>query len=928
MTELLERGAELAALAAGIERAGAGDGGLVLIEGPPGVGKTALLDACAEQARESGMRVLEARGDPVMRESPFAVVRELLAPTLGAQGRLEAGTAQLAAPVFAEGMGEAGGPDRLAGVMHGLHWLIADLADAAPLLVCIDDAHWLDTASARFMEYLARRAGSMPLLLALARRSGESEEPDGLAENAARVLEPRSLSEDAAGAVVRARLGPRADAELARACHRASGGNPFYLRELLDVLAEEPERPSIAAALAGGSIGTGAISRTVLVRLARLGPDCERIAEAAAILAPASPLRHAAELGGLDRDRARIAADRLRSVDLLAPSAAIAFAHPIVREVVAAELPPSRRAELHSTAARMLAREGAAPEAVAAHLMAAEPYAEAWAVEALRAAARRALSQGAPEIAAAYLRRALAEPPAATERLAVLVELGDAEARLPTPGHHGALREALGLVTDPEQRAEIALKLGLALFGAIRSEEGRAVLERALDEELSEPVAEELEQALIGGGIVDLAGAPAVLARAERHFERARRGEVDDPRMLSALALAGAAAGLPASEVAGMARAALDDERLSTQWFDDGYVSATVALGWADRLEEAAAAQDAGIEEAQRRGWSAMCMQLLALRADTALRAGELRLAEEHGQLARDLAAELGAAPSFASTALAGSLLERGSGAAALELLAPEPQPGSWPSVSSLALRGRAHVLCGEVELGVREMLEAHTRTAEAGLQLSAMVDWAGEATRALAQLGRLEEARNVAERELAEARACAAPRRLGMALAARGRLEPGSAGIALIEEGVSVLDTVAAPLEHAGALADLGDALLQSGEREAAREPLATALDVASRRGATVLAERARRDLIASGARPRRDVLSGVEALTPAESRTARMAVGGLTNKAIAQMLFLSTKTVEKHLSQAYLKLGIAGRQELAGALVAQNVGGGAAKE
>ncbi len=927
VTELLERGAELAALADAVARAVAGDGGVALIEGPAGIGKTCLLSACEREGGAAGMRVLDARGDPVTMGSPFAAARELLAPAHTAP--LE-GPARLAAPVFAEAEAEPEGGDRLASVMHGLHWLVADLAEQAPLLICIDDAHWLDVASARFAASLGRRARSMAVLVVLARRSGEGADASGLAEIADPFLRLRALSPDAAETVVRARLGPLADRELSRACHHATNGNPFYLRELLDALALEPDGPSAAAALRSGSIAGGAIGRTVLVRLARLGGDCEQLAQAASILAPGSPLRHAATLAGLDRERAAAAADRLRSADLLAPPVELSFVHPLVREAVAGELLPSRRGELHAAAAEMLAEEGAAPDVVAAHLMSAEPYAEGWVVEALRRAARGALRQGAPDVAVPYLRRALAEPPAPGERLGVLIELGDAEAKLPVAQEHAALREALELATDPEQRAEIALKLALALFGAIRSDEGRRVIEGVLDAEprLPQRAAAELEQALIGGGIVDLGGARSVLARALPLLERAERGEVSEPRMLTALAMAGAAAGIPSDRVTAMARQALADERLFTQWLDDGYVTATVALTWADQLEESAAAQEAGIAEARRHGWSSMWMQLEALRAETALRAGDLRLAEEHGQPARELASELGAAE-FASLPLAGAALERGDAAQALALLEQGGrETATWPAVAALALRGRAHAAAGAPERGVTEMLDAAGRMAYAGLQLSVIVDWASDASRALAGLGRLDEALELADRELAEARVFGAPRRLGAALTMRGSLEPREGGLSMLAEAVSALEGSGARLEHARALIGLGTAMLRTGERERARAPLSLGLDIAHRCGGAVLASRARQELVASGARPRREALSGIDALTPAESRTARLAAGGLTNRAIAQTLFLSTKTVEKQLSQAYLKLGIAGRRELAEALAGQSVGVAPQKE
>ncbi|MGZ4172627.1 MAG: helix-turn-helix transcriptional regulator [Solirubrobacteraceae bacterium] len=169
---------------------------------------------------------------------------------------------------------------------------------------------------------------------------------------------------------------------------------------------------------------------------------------------------------------------------------------------------------------------------------------------------------------------------------------------------------------------------------------------------------------------------------------------------------------------------------------------------------------------------------------------------------------------------------------------------------------------------------------------------------------------RAIAERECRQAAAVGAPRRRGRALSSAGVV---SGDVARLREAVALTEFSGARLAHAGALTDLGTVLRGHGDREAARLALSASLDIAQRSGAVALASRARRELIASGARPRREALSGPDALTPAESRAVRMAAAGMTNREIAERLFLSAKTVEKHLSQAYLKLGVDGRRGLA---------------
>ena len=308
-------------------------------------------------------------------------------------------------------------------------------------------------------------------------------------------------------------------------------------------------------------------------------------------------------------------------------------------------------------------------------------------------------------------------------------------------------------------------------------------------------------------------------------------------------------------------------------------------------------------------------------RGQIAFRAGELDVAEMHSQRGIELGRELGpAAQQWATMWYAGTLLERGRGSEAAELLEAieftDELLGLWQGAVLLADRGRVRVALGELEPGVTDLLDADRRMAAEGYQLSVLNDWVPTAALALAKLGSREEAMELAERELQEAVAFGATRRHGMALSACGLLDPGPEGLALLDEAVRVLEGSGARLEHARALVNLGAGLRTRGERDRARDPLSRGLDIAQRCGAPALQERARAELVATGARPRRRALSGPDSLTPAELRTARMAAEGLTNREIAQALFVSTKTVEWQLSHVYMKLDIHSRKELAGAL------------
>jgi DNA-binding CsgD family transcriptional regulator len=921
--ELLERAAELSALGSALESVCDGAGRVVLVDGPAGIGKTALLDECARSANDMGLLVLRAQGDPVGMQSSFALVRELLQPRLQVAGdSMFEGAAAFARPVF-ELAGDGRASERDAGVaLHGLYWLVAGLAERAPLVLLIDDSHWIDQASARFVSYLGVRLDSLRVMMVLAARSGEGRAPAEL--GAGMLLRPAPLSEDAASELVRSVLGARADVEFCRSCHHATGGNPFYLRALTAAIAADGARPTAALAVRVRELGVESVVRSVLVRLARLGSDSERLAQALSILAPRSQLRLVAEVAGLDRAAAAAAADALRGADLLEPERALAFTHPIVREAVRSDLPGSRQADLHGRAARLLAAEGASSDSVAAHLLAAEPFGERWVVDSLRKAAREAMSRGAHVAAVTYLRRALDEPPAPDQRLDVLVETGIAETGLPTT-EFATLREALAMATEPGRRAEIALRLASALASVMRVVASSEVLEEiaAAADTLAPDLADRIHALVVACGVQDLSAPARMKPLVDRQLVRASRAESIHPALLVALAGTQIAAGEPAAGAAEpLLRAFADKRLLETPAL---YGAGCIVLTYIDQLEVAGRAADAALAVAQGIGSPLAFMSASNWRAMVDYRAGDLVAGEDHARGAREIAIESGA-PLFALTTLVRILRDRGDVRGAAQLLEgahpPEPGASTWQNAVLLAEIGQVKLALGELEEGLRLLVEADRRMRASGWSLSVMTNWAPAAAHALARLGRWDEAHALASRELAEARTFGAPRRLGIALSLCGGLDRGEPGLVWLREAVSLLESSPAKLECARALLNLGIGLRERGRREQAREPLWRAVELGGVCGADELVEQAHVELIASGARPRRTALSGPAALTPAELRAAKMAADGLTNRQIAQGLFVSTKTIESQLSQAYAKLGIRGRADVAEALAVRTPG------
>ena len=411
-----------------------------MLEGPPGIGKTCLVVAAGRHGRELGLTTLSARGSELERDFAYGVVRQLFeAPLVAApppeRAELIAGAAGHAAALF----GVAAAQEDMAGVLldpsfailHGLYWLCANLGGRCPLLLCIDDVHWADQASLRFLHYLGRRLEELPIAVVAASRPAQPG--DGAPVLAALAADPLAevfvlppLSERAVAELVRLGLGTGVEPGFAAACHEATGGVPFLVGELIRAIAETGIKPAATAASRVAALAPRAVSHSVVYRLSRLSAAARRLAPAAAVLGEAD-LRLAASIAGLAPGAAATAADELAAAGILEEGRPLRFIHPIVRAAVEADLPPGERAGLHAAAARRLANEGASAHRVAAHLLAADPAADDWVVDSLLSAARVAIASGAPGSAVAYLRRALAEPPSGQLRPVVLLELGFAE---------------------------------------------------------------------------------------------------------------------------------------------------------------------------------------------------------------------------------------------------------------------------------------------------------------------------------------------------------------------------------------------------------------------------------------------------------------------------------------------------------------------
>jgi DNA-binding CsgD family transcriptional regulator/tetratricopeptide (TPR) repeat protein len=928
--DLLERDTELAAIDAVISTAPGGDR-LLAIEGPPGIGKTSLVVEAKARAQEAGMQVLGARGSELERAFAYGVVRQLFEPFLArlrAEERAEllVGASALAAPVFDPAqLAVESAADTPLTTLHGLYWLTANVAARRSLLLAVDDLHWCDLPSLRWLAYLLPRMEGLSLVIVVGFRPGEPGEDPGLvgqivSDPLAETIRPAPLSPAAVARLVRETLSPDADDAFCSACHQETGGNPQLLRELVHELAAAGLAPIEANVRHLRELEGRAGSRAVAPRLTRLPSEATRLAQAVALLGDDADPRHAAALADLDEQAASAAARALARVDVLRPQPPFGFVHPLVRAGVYESLAPVDRALGHARAARLLGDTGADPERVSAHLLLAPLAADPQVVTTLREAARRAGARGASDSAVAYLRRALAEPPPEVERADLLLELGSAEAHI--SGEAAVyLHEAHALIDDPIRRAEASLLLGHQLLLLLRVEEADAVFTDALDELAGADA--ELER-LLEGWLIDTDWfAPSLHHKAVERLERIRSRPADttigEKLLLSQLALHDARAGASAAVTVPLARRALAGGTLLRE--QTAFVFPCIVLAQADRDEVLGVYEDA-LADAHRRGstaaWAAAKVfraQVFVLRGDLAEAEADAREALAAGKTWATTARFLGHSLAF----LAAALMEQGKLDDSAAALAHAGIDDSFDSASMLYLpdsRARLRLLRGDLAGGLEEMLEAGRRFEELGGRNPAFLAWRSQAALALLQLGKRDEAWPLASEELELARVWGAPRALGAALRAAGLVEGGQHGLVHLEEAVEVLKDSPAKLEHAKARTELGAALRRAKRRSEARDQLRHAVELATICGAVPLVQRAETELLATGARPRRIALSGLESLTPSERRVAEMAAAGHTNREVAQALFVTPKTVEVHLTSVYRKLGISSRSQLPNAL------------
>ena len=937
--ELLERGEEIERIEAVVAEASMGRGRLAVVEGPAGMGKTALLAAVRTAASDRGVRVLRARAHELERDFAFGVVRQLFEPLLAEATKKERlfllqGAAGVAASILA--LPGAAAPESSSSaavdpsfaILHGLYWLCVNAAVDGPLCLSVDDAQWADGPSLRYLAFLLTRLEELNVALVVAARPRDSNSDAELlssltTDRDAEVIRLRPLTRDAVARLIEARLDGDSDRAFVDACVRATRGTPFLVHELVDALAEAGIASSAEEAPYVERIGARTVGGSIRLRLRRLPEPAGRLARALAVLEQ-SDLHQLARLTDLTDVEAAHGADLLTSAGIFEPGRPLRFIHPIVRAALYAELSDAERAQRHRDAARLLAEQPGANERVAQHLLVSEPAADQWVVDQLTDAARAATRNGAPESTAVFLRRVLEEPPPPADRSRLLTSLGNAEASAGLEGWREHLQQAVDASSDPVEAAGAAMALGHALNRSQCFADAVTVLDRAssaLDPGQADLILR-LEAAAVVAGMNDLATAASLASRKKRLLERVADDRAAPREVVAAAALVSVLMNEPAEVGAGLAQRSLVDQ-CAHPGREATVARTNLSMLWAERYDQARPLLDAAIADARTGGDGGQLAVNLGGRSWLAFRRGEVRAAEVDARAAL-AATELPAPRMYRvlnASLLLDALVELGElheATQVLEQFDGDIESGSLTAAMLQFTRGRLRVALGRVADGLDDFLDVGNRLSLADVSCPSFLAWRSEAALAHLALGDRESATRLAEEELELARSFGTPRAIGVAARAAGVVAGGDRGEALLRVAVDELERGDAKLEHARAMADLGAMLRRRNRRTEARGLLRQALDAAHRVGAKRLAEFAEIELRATGARPRRVALSGVESLTASERRIAEFAATGLTNREIAQTLFVTTRTVEGHLTGVFRKLQVDSRADLDVALAA----------
>jgi DNA-binding CsgD family transcriptional regulator/tetratricopeptide (TPR) repeat protein len=907
---LLGRAAECEALDRLLLDVRASRSAVLVLHGEAGVGKTALLHYCARQA--SDFRIASVAGVECDMELPFAALQQLCASMLGRSDTLPVHQQTALRVAFGQSSGDA--PDRFR-VARAALGLLGEVAAERPLLCVVDDAQWLDAASAQVLGFVARRLMAESVAIVFAVR----DRPDQLGFAALPELAIGGLPTAEARALVASAVSGGLDAGVRDRLIAETRGNPLALLELTR------EAAPGGLGLVPAQELSERIEQSFLQRLERL-PEAARTLLLVAASEPVGDpvlLWRAAERLGIGRDPA---SDHTQG--LLAIGERVTFLHPLVRSAVYRSASPHERRAVHLTLAEVTDPH-AQPDRRAWHLAAAALGPDEEVASELERSAGRAQSRGGLAAAAAFLRRSVAltrDPAARTERA-----LAAAQASL----HAGAFDAALEVLAvaevgalDQLQGARVDLLRGeIELASGSAAEAAPLLLEAARRlEPLDLPRARETYLSACGAAMFAGPAGADDLLRVSRLVTALPRPR-GDPRAVDVLL-----DGLALLIAEGRSAAAPSLLQAASSFAGEGgSTEDSLRWGWMATAASNALWDDDGLRAVCRRqielareagALEQLPIYLIALATATA-RSGDFAAASSLVAEAEAVSEATGTrlAP-FAAKLLLASLRGSEAEVSLLKQATIEQAASSGQGIAATVADWTAAILYNGLGRYDEALVAARRASSAAGDQFAGM--WAlPELVEAATRCGEAGIASAALERLVESTQAAGTDFGLGIQARSRALLrERGDAG-PLHREAIERLGRTHQRSELARAHLLYGEWLRRAGLRKGAREQLHAAHEMFTAMDMEAFAERTRRERLATGETVRRRTADTRDVLTQQETQIARLARDGLSNPEIAARLFLSPRTVEWHLKKVFAKLGISSRRGLHGALPSGNSDG-----
>ncbi len=900
---------EIAALGRLMSRAAGGRGGLVAIEGPAGIGKSRLLGHARDKATGAGWRVLDTRCTPISSTIAYCLLRDwfgMLAHRAGGGVHPFDGPGQVLSEL------SDGSSRSIGDLVYGVRWVLEDMTTDQPVLLMVDDLQWADSGSLQALDLLVNAMQHLPCLIVYAVRTGEPVvAPEALARilQSSKVLSLAPLSEAAVASIVQEADPNLGNDEVAKVVE-ATGGVPFFVRELIASGSTESTPETVVGSVAG--------------RLGRISETATETAQAICVLGSYAGVGTVAELCQQPLDAVADDIALLVSAQLVAVDGGqLIGRHPLIAQAVIAGMSASELAELHRRTADLLVERGAPRPVIASHYLQTIPAENADVRARLQEQGELALTGGANDMAVRYFERALAESPSHEEQVPLLSALARARAGL------GQIDEALAawqraesLTKDPELLARLKAESGDALVLAGRHHEAQAAFGSLLDAtDGTSPAQQRLVARMVMAGLITGTSLRQMHEQVDRVL--AQKPDQDTPEDRLTLA-AGAVLKVfeceDAESASALARRALSDGALLQEETSDGTAiyMATSALAWTSAFEESHQLLGAAVEDAQLRGSSMAFASASACRGYVRMRTGMVSEAIPDFEAALQQRAQgWNAHLALVMSGLVECRVARGeldsalSFSADLERLAH--QPGITGAFATAAL--------GDLNEAHGDHERASLLYAEVGRQLSGRMDnpailpWRAGQALALIRLGQHREAAQLARENTERAQAFGAPYAIAQALRTQAAVDPTGDRVGLLREALEALDGTGARRLEAQIATDLAGMLVllsSDGDTREVVSLLRRAEAHASFQELRPLSDRVQRLLERIGEPVRRSSSEAVNLLTVSERRVADLAASGMSNRQIAQQLFVTVKAVEWHLSNVYRKLGIRSRTRL----------------